>query len=53
MNVTFIVGWIFLIASWVVPLFIKEKKDKHFTGIALSAIATGIFLGHLLESYFG
>lgn len=41
---SFWVGWMILIISWVAPQFIKDKRNKHFTGAVLAAIATGIFL---------
>ncbi len=43
-----IVGWVFLISSWVIPSFIRDASKKRFAGITLSAIALGIFIGHLL-----
>jgi uncharacterized membrane protein YczE len=48
MEMSIIVGWVFLISSWVVPYFIKDVSKKRYTGTLLSAIALGIFLGHLL-----
>jgi hypothetical protein len=48
MEMAIIVGWVFLISSWVVPSFIKDVSKKRFTGISLSAIALGVFIGHLL-----
>ena len=51
--VTFITGWVFLISSWIVPYFIKDKSKKYATGAILSAIATGLFVGRLLDQTFG
>jgi hypothetical protein len=48
MEMSIIVGWVFLISSWVVPYFIKDEAKKRFTGTTLSSIALGIFIGHLL-----
>ena len=48
MVISIIVGWVFLISSLVVPYFIKDVSKKRLTGITLSAIALGIFIGHLL-----
>jgi hypothetical protein len=52
MKIAMIVGWIFLISSWVVPSFIKDVSKKRLVGLGLSAIATGIFMGYLLEQLF-
>jgi len=46
-----IVGWSILIASWIIPKFIKDKIDKHVCSMVLSALATGIFVGALLAKY--
>jgi hypothetical protein len=44
-----IIGWAFLVASWVVPMIIKkETTDKYFIGGALAAFACGIFLSTLV-----
>ena len=52
MGLDFIVGWVLLIASWIIPMFIKDKQNKHFVGATLSGIATGVFLAHLLYVFF-
>jgi hypothetical protein len=44
-----IIGWIFLIASWVIPKWMdKESRDKHFIGAVLAALACGVFIGGLV-----
>ena len=48
MEMSIIVGWVFLISSWIVPSFIKDDVKKRSTGMSLSAMALGIFIGHLL-----
>jgi hypothetical protein len=45
-----IVGWTFLISSWVVPRLIKNHQHRHLIGAVLAAIACGIFVGALLAS---
>lgn len=40
-----LIGWVFLIASWVIPRFIEDKEKSNILGIILSAIAVGIFTG--------
>jgi hypothetical protein len=52
MEISAIVGWVFLISSWVVPFFIKDVSKKRLVGLSLSAIATGIFIGYLLGQLF-
>jgi hypothetical protein len=44
-----IIGWIFLVASWITPSLMKrESSDKHFVGAVLAAIACGVFIGGLV-----
>jgi hypothetical protein len=52
MEIAVIVGWGILISSWIVPPFIKDTLKKRFVGIALSALALGIFIGHILCELF-
>lgn len=49
MKTAILVGWIFLILSWIIPQFIEDKDKKILIGIILSALALGIFIGHLLN----
>jgi hypothetical protein len=51
--VTLIVGWIFILASWIVPYLIEDKQDRHLVGALLSVMACGIILGGFLHSLFG
>jgi hypothetical protein len=50
MNLVYLVGWLFLVLSWILPGLFKDREKKLIVGIALSSMATGIFMGHLLES---
>lgn len=52
MEIAIIVGWVFLILSWIIPPFIKNLLKKRFVGMSLSALGTGIFIGHLLTIIF-
>jgi len=55
-NLPAIVGWIFLISSWIIPHLLKDKiKDDLKTsviGLILASLACGVFVGSLLEKYF-
>jgi hypothetical protein len=46
------IGWVALIASWIVPQFIKEKQKAAFIGGALAAFATGLFVGALITKLY-
>ncbi len=44
-----IIGWAFLITSWIIPSIMeKDNADKHFVGAVLAAIACGIFISGLV-----
>jgi len=48
-SVIMLIGWVFLIASWVVPkLMNKESADRSFIGAILAAISCGVFIGGLV-----
>lgn len=48
-NVLSIIGWCFLIASWITPSMMKkDNADKHLVGAVLAAIACGIFISGLV-----
>jgi uncharacterized membrane protein YczE len=49
MSLATIVGWLLLVLSWTIPLFIKDEKDKRMVGAVLAALATGVFMGHFLS----
>lgn len=51
MTISFYVGWVFLLASWTVPSFIKNKDKRHFVGAVLAAFATGIFVCDLINNF--
>ena len=57
MEIALIVGWVFIILSWIIPPFIKDTpiKDvssRRFVGLILATFALGIFLGHGLSLLF-
>ena len=44
-----IIGWVFLVSSWITPSLMKrESSDKYFVGAVLAAISCGIFVGALV-----
>lgn len=48
-NVLMVIGWVFLVASWIVPAIMKkDNSDKHFVGAVLAAVACGIFVSNLV-----
>lgn len=40
-----IIGWCFLISSWVLPYLTKDDLRRRFIGVAFSALAVGVFIG--------
>lgn len=53
MSISLLVGWAFLISSWIFPSFIEDKTRKHMVGLVLSALATGIFIGGAIQKFLG
>jgi hypothetical protein len=56
MEITMIVGWAFILLSWIIPPFIKDTpiKDvskRRFVALILATFALGIFLGHGLSLF--
>jgi hypothetical protein len=50
MSLTFILGWLFLGSTWLVPKFIKDKENKSIVALVLSSIAFGLFIGNMLST---
>jgi hypothetical protein len=48
METATIVGWVFLILSFILPSFVKDDTRKRILGASLNALALGVFIGHLL-----
>lgn len=38
------VGWVFMIGSWVLPLLTKNERLKSLYGLGLSALSTGVYI---------
>lgn len=51
MNLAFCIGWVVLISSWIAPRFIKDEDKGNTIALILSALATGIFTGSLIQQY--
>jgi hypothetical protein len=47
-----IVGWVILIASWVVPTLYEDKTKGQRIGFNLALLSSGIFIGALLYHFF-
>ena len=47
-NIIFVIGWFFLIMSFVWPL---NKWGGRVIKIAFSALATGVFLANMIYSF--
>ena len=43
-TVLSIIGWVFLMISWIVPRFVKDGMNKSFWGAVISAFALGVFV---------
>lgn len=43
-TVLSIIGWVFLMMSWIVPRFVKDEMNKSFWGGVISAFALGVFV---------
>ena len=48
MSIAFIIGWLFMIATWIPKPFIKDERKRTGTNLALAAIALGIFIADLV-----
>lgn len=51
MSITFIVGWLFMIASWIPKPFIKDERKRLGTNLVLAAFALGIFVADFLNQF--
>ena len=49
MDISYIVGWIFLLASWIPKPFIKDERKRLGTNLVLVSIATSIFIGSFIH----
>jgi len=54
-NVVGLIGYGFLLASWVVPYVMKkmgkDNGDRHLVGMILAAVACGFFISQLIIAW--
>jgi hypothetical protein len=43
-----IIGWSFLVMSWIIPIFIEHKYKREYVRIALASLAMGAFLANVV-----
>jgi hypothetical protein len=51
MNLAFCIGWVVLISSWITSWVIKDKHKGNTIALILSSLATGIFIGSVIQQY--
>jgi uncharacterized membrane protein YwzB len=51
MSIAFIIGWVFLLASWIPKPFIKDERNRAGANLILVSIALGIFITDFI-TYF-
>lgn len=49
MSIAFIIGWLFMIATWIPKPFIKDERKRTGTNLALVTIALSIFIVDLIH----
>lgn len=49
MSTLLLLGWSFLISSWVAPYFINDLRKKRMTSLILSLISLVIFVLELIR----
>jgi hypothetical protein len=47
-----LVGWFFLMVSWIGPTLIKDNEKKHAFGLVTGAIALGIFIATCIVRWY-
>jgi hypothetical protein len=51
MSITFIIGWVFMIISWLPKPFIKDERKRLGTNLAFAGVALGIFIADVLHKF--
>ena len=49
MNILYIIGWIFILASWIPKPFIKDIDTRLAINLILASIAVGIFIAGVIQ----
>jgi hypothetical protein len=49
--ILFLIGWLFLLASWFPKPFIKNERKRAFIDMMLSGLAFSIFITDLLNQF--
>jgi len=49
MDISYIIGWIFLLASWIPKSFIKNERNRTGINLVLASIALGIFITGFIQ----
>ena len=51
MSIAFIIGWLFMITTWIPKPFIKDERKRTGTNLALATIALGIFIADFISCF--
>jgi len=51
MSIAFIIGWIFVLASWIPKPFIKDERKCTGVNLGLACIALGIFIADYINHF--
>jgi hypothetical protein len=49
MSISFIIGWMFTLATWIPKPFIKDERKRTGTNLALAGIGLGIFIADFIH----
>ena len=49
MSITFIIGWVFILTTWIPKPFIKDERKLLGTNLILASIGLGIFIADLIH----
>jgi hypothetical protein len=51
MSIAFIIGWVFMIISWLPKPFIKDERKRLATNLAIAGVALGIFIADFIYRF--
>ena len=49
MSIAFIIGWVFLLASWIPKPFIKDERKRLGANLIIVSFALGIFIADFIH----